>query len=292
MDKTTLKQILDVQQLILSKLDGIEKTNKEHSATIQTLIQNTKTLRTDLDGVITSQSLISEEFEEQKKNIKGLNNEIKTLKQKNTSLKTEYMNLNRSFTDINDKLRKGQGALNDLEQYGRRNMVDIGGIPRKKDEDTDDIVFKIAKKLDMTVKKDDIEISHRTSANKDAPIIVKFISRRTRNDFFVKRKQLRDVKVNELDIGLPLCDGKVYVNESLTALNGSIFKNSRQRLKPFCKYIWTNNGTTFVKQHDDSKKIIIKNMENISDIEQRFKLESADNLNNSIIQNENSQNEF
>ena len=101
------------------------------------------------------------------------------MKQKNTSLKTEYMNLNRSFTDVNDKLRKGQGALNDLEQYGRRNMVDIGGIPRKKDEDTDDIVFKIAKKLDMTVKKDDIEISHRTSANKDAPIIVKFISRRT-----------------------------------------------------------------------------------------------------------------
>ena len=78
----------------------------------------------------------------------------------------------------------------------------------------------------------------------------------------------------------------------ITSLNGSIFKNSRQRLKPFCKYIWTNNGTTFVKQHDDSKKIIIKNMENISDIEQRFKLESADNLNNSIIQNENSQNEF
>lgn len=60
-------------------------------------------------------------------------------------------------------------------------MVKISGIPKIKEEDTNSIVVKLAKKLDVSLSPKDLDVSHRTNNKKDAPIIVKFNSRRARD---------------------------------------------------------------------------------------------------------------
>lgn len=68
-------------------------------------------------------------------------------------------------------------------------MVDVKGIPRiaKKVR----IKFMDVKMVLMDVKMvlSDLEISHRTSQCEDAPILVKFASRRIRNKFWENRNK-------------------------------------------------------------------------------------------------------
>ena len=72
--------------------------------------------------------------------------------------------------------------LNSLEQYGRKYMTDVKGIPRWHNEDTYKIVINFAKLINVQLSLSDIAVSHRTSTKEDVGIIVKFISSRKRDE--------------------------------------------------------------------------------------------------------------
>ena len=213
--------------------------------------------------VVKSQEHINAEFNDQTKKHKILVETIAKLELSLKASKTDVKNLEKLVTDLQTKTNNNSTANNDLEQYGRRDMVDICGIPRHANEDTDQIVLNIAAELDVTVKKSDIAISHRTKPTPEAPIIVKFVSRRVRNSFFYKRNILKEKTLNYF--GFQGNTGKLYINESLTALNGELLKNTRKQLKgKNFKYIWTKNGTIFVRKDDTSEKTIIRSIKDLA----------------------------
>lgn len=59
----------------------------------------------------------------------------------------------------------------------------------------------------------DIEISHRISQDENAAIIVKFASRRIRNQFWENRKKTWDQTADVL--GFKGSESYIYINESL-----------------------------------------------------------------------------
>ena len=74
-------------------------------------------------------------------------------------------------------------TIDDLEQYGRREMLEFGGIPRDNKENSEEIVLNIAEKIDIPLKEDNIQACHRISRRPDAPKIVKFKSRKKKEQF-------------------------------------------------------------------------------------------------------------
>ena len=214
-----------------------------------------------MQGVIKSQTHISAEFDEQKSKQKDLEKTIKRLETDLLKSKTDTKNMEKQLKDLQVTAENAKSAVNDLEQYGRRDMVDICGVPRHVNEDTDQIVIDIAAKLGLTLTKTDIATSHRTKPTPDAPIIVKFISRNVRHSFFNLRSQLKLKTLN--DLGFQGAT-KVYINESLTASNGELLKKTRTTLKgKNFKHIWTKNGTIFLRKEDKSNKIIIRSVKDI-----------------------------
>ncbi len=68
-----------------------------------------------------------------------------------------------------------KSALNELEQYGRRECLEISGVPPIEGENCEDITIKVAKAMGVDIGKDDIVASHRIrKANGDPVIISKF----------------------------------------------------------------------------------------------------------------------
>ena len=55
--------------------------------------------------------------------------------------------------------------------------------------------MKLAKRLGVSLSQKDLDESHRTNNKDDAPIIVKFDSRRARDIFYDARKTLRTRKI-------------------------------------------------------------------------------------------------
>ena len=96
------------------------------------------------------------------------------------------------------KLQDLSGAHNDLEQYVRRECVEIRGIPLPSShskEDTNEIVLKVAKLMGVDIEDRDISISHRLrnsesykgKGNKSPPIVVKFVRRISKDKFYKAR---------------------------------------------------------------------------------------------------------
>ena len=50
-----------------------------------------------------------------------------------------------------------------MEQYSRRDCLEIRGIPQSQEEDTDEIVKKVGELIDVDLNCEDISVSHRLS---------------------------------------------------------------------------------------------------------------------------------
>ena len=68
-------------------------------------------------------------------------------------------------------------------------MVEISGIPRKKGEDCLNLISQLANLANITdFDISQIDLAHRTSPNELAPIIILFITKRDRLNFYNHKK--------------------------------------------------------------------------------------------------------
>ena len=84
------------------------------------------------------------------------------------------------------------------------------------------------KKIDENISQDDIDIAHRlgkSKTNKTLNIIVRFVSRRTRNNIY---KESRKLKSNAP--GKPTSE-RVFINKNLTKRNKHLFSLAKKERK-------------------------------------------------------------
>ena len=126
----------------------------------------------------------------------NLETENKKLKQQNVHLENQVLHLG--------------NQINDLEQYGRRQNLEIQGVAMNDDQETPQElelkVLSVLQHMDGSIDKDDIDVMHRLGSRKNKktqkqdmpPIIVRFISRKKRNTLFKAKKNLKDAKFDFL----------------------------------------------------------------------------------------------
>ena len=201
-----------------------------------------------------SQDFLNSKYEDQRK-------EIEALKKSNKDLYKENKLLQSAVQHLENDLSSANVDINNLKQYGRREMLEIVGIPREEHENTDSIVKKIGDKIKVPIDiNNDIEISHRTSSKPKAPIIVKFNNRRKRNLFYSegRKAKLKSKMFFEQDH-----DSNIFINESLTSHNKDIFNKTKEKLKAKFKYIWLKNGITLIKEDEQSKVERVLSLEDL-----------------------------
>ena len=157
--------------------------------------------------------------------------------------------------DTNKNTVKLHDEINDLEQYGQRIMLEIYGIPKTKNENTNKIAEQIANKLKVDLNENDIDVSHRLSNAINAGIIVKFTSWNKCEEILEKAKKAK-LKCGMLDLGTEYIDEFenkeitknkfIFVNESLTKTNKIKLSKTRELLKKHVKYIWVKKGKIFI----------------------------------------------
>ena len=227
---TIEKLILDLKSTLTSKYEEIDKR---------------------LEKVIDSQNFISSEFDK----FKTITDKLMT---DNVALRKDNDNLNAKVTALEKDIEAAHAATNDLEQYGRRSMLEIAGIPRTSEENTEQLVINLCSKLNLEVSPKDIEAAHRTSTKESANIIVMFTNRKLRNLVLSKRSQLRKVTTHDLGLITERSASKIFINESLTRRNKELFGAALKiRKDQHYKYIWTRNGKIFLRQTDGSRVINI-----------------------------------
>ena len=101
--------------------------------------------------------------------------------QEKTEILRESHRLKSECLHLSNELNQVKTNLNDLEQYTRRDCLEIRGIPIQTDrEDTDEIVKKVGEMVGVSIESKDISTSHRlisVSTNIDREVHVKICQR-------------------------------------------------------------------------------------------------------------------
>lgn len=195
-----------------------------------------------------------------KDSFKSLNDEVKTLREENVSLKNQNSELEKKVVEV-------ENVNEALEQYGRRNSVRISGVPVRQNEVTDDLVLDIAAALDVPMDMWEIDRSHRvgkaTKRNRD--ILVKFVSYRSRQKLYSRRKELRD---NDATTG-------VFINEDLTQSRSKLLYNARLLTKgdtAIFKAAYSSDGKIFILDKSDTRHLIQSN-DSLNKLKQTLQLQ-------------------
>ena len=191
-----------------------------------------------MDSLTESISFMSDKFDSLIKRIDSLEMKYKDVESENKCLKASR---------LNQRVSEHEDEMNNVQQYMRRDCVEIAGIPQHMGENTNHIVVKVGEVMGINLDESDISISHRLpvpsrnesyssrlrSGSKDGSpsndqipkIIVKFTRREMKEAYYSNRKYLRDK--SSLDIGMGIsCRNRIYISESLSPKNKELFAKS------------------------------------------------------------------
>jgi len=145
-------------------------------------------------------------------------------------------------------------ALDDLEQYTRRNSLEIHGIPDDCYSSTEEVVLKLAAVLNVNVNPSDIEITHKLKrrGNNSSPVIVKFISHKVETSLYKDRVKLRNVKVLDVFPGYSNAvraeEPRIFLNKNLTNYRRGLVSRANQMNRDgLLTSFWTIDGKIFAK---------------------------------------------
>ena len=161
------------------------------------------------------------------------------LMQNITNLKDEVINLKdiiiKNLQDENKRLKTKENVLenkiidleiqnNNLDQYSRRNNVEISGIPQSvSDNQLEEKVVDILKAIDVNITTNEIEACH-CLGKKKKNVIVPVINKKHCLKTLRNKKKLMSIDKNS--IGIP--NANLFIDENLTPASSKLAFNCRK----------------------------------------------------------------
>lgn len=239
-----LKQNESINQkmtAVLNRMDAMEKSLESQTGKSDALMYKLENQRKTIDGIETAMDAQSAWQDELIAKLESQNAAICDLKHKVSELEGAIAKRDVEICQL-------KVAVDNAEQYSRRQNIEIHGVSQQPNENLLDILNHISSKLVLPkLTLQDVEAAHRlkTKEGKTAPILVRFRDRNTRDSWAKKRSTLR----NE----------RIYINENLTrTLNNLLWETKRYAKDKGYTFTWIRNGKIFVRQKEGSAVIHIE----------------------------------
>ncbi|XP_054287896.1 uncharacterized protein LOC129003623 [Macrosteles quadrilineatus] len=209
----------------------------------QKVFMELKSTRNDISELKESLNFVSNMMDDSNKLMTEIKGELATLKKENDDLRKENATLTVEVTSLKDRVRS-------LEQYSRKNNVEISGIPQTPNEDVVKLVKDVGAALGIDIQEGDISIAHRVPSFKKErtqPLIVQFSRRTSRETLLKSFREKKTMTAKEIHAAFPA--RSVYVNEHLSPENKQFLSKLKEKCKEVgYKYAWCREGKFFVRK--------------------------------------------
>lgn len=154
---------------------------------------------------------------------------------------------------MQSQLDSAEAAVEDLQQYTRRDNIIINGLRNAVNGESEEDVFMkfVADKFPaVEIKPEEISRMHRLYVRPNAdnthsnnkPLIVRFTSHNAKERLYKQRKHLKGTNI--------------FLNEQLTSKLTSLYRDCKILLKDnFIQQLWTNDLRIFVRTNGEIKRI-------------------------------------
>ena len=205
-----------------------------------------------LVNIEVSQTFISEKYDK-------LLEAIQTTKKQVQSMEKKIKDQGETTSHLQDNVYDNVTSLDAMQQYLRRDCLEITGIPVLPVDKPKELVKELGSALGININENDISTAHRLPDTKKVKdrIIVKFVRRDVREEVYKNRKRLVGKSttclpsVNE-EIGKSIRNSsKIHINESLTAYRKRLFgKIHAFEKEKIYKFILTANGRIHLRENE------------------------------------------
>ena len=149
----------------------------------------------------------------------------------NTKQEKELSSLKENAELQQRKVTDDSVKLDNLEMYGRRQNLELEGIPSQPSENINITIMDLTKSVGIELKNSDISIAHRlpqkihrnkTTTRKPPTVIVRFTNRSVRNNVYRRRtafKAITKFPVNGMH--------QLFINENLTQPRKELFRRTK-----------------------------------------------------------------
>ena len=166
--KLTEPTIKDLASMLIKQEQSINKRFDEMSNKIDSInngfVEKLAVLENKLIEMEKSNIFISGQYESQRKSIDNMLKKQVALEKENMAFKEEIKSLEKKFISSAQE-------LNDLQQYGRRECIELVGIPKMENENTEEVAIKVFNEIGVKINQSDITACHRVPSRKGDPII-------------------------------------------------------------------------------------------------------------------------
>ena len=205
--------------------------------TVADILKDNKSLREEIAEMKSS-------IESQRREFSEVKESIASVKRENEALKSE---LQRPKEKLQEETEESQNLWyhhDELEQYTRKNSLEITGIP----ESTEEIVIKIAEVLNVDITPGDIEISHKLKRRDKTIIIVKFMNHKIKTKLYKERIKLKNIALTDLypSYASSVNPERIYINENLTSRRRRLVGTANgMRKDNLLVSVWAIDGKVF-----------------------------------------------
>ncbi|XP_078369155.1 uncharacterized protein LOC144653117 [Oculina patagonica] len=253
------------EEEVMEATTGAAETTEPNLADIQALLIS---IQKTTNSILKENNKLSNEVGELKSSFNRLETELLTTKttlikvqNTNKELRVELDAAKRKISQQREEIDGLQDGIDDLEQYSRKNSLEIVGVPVSI-RDNEGAVLKIARALNVDMKPEDIDICHRVRRKKSNPIIARFVSHKVKTKLYKQRVQLKHVNFSDLFPDATAADrvqaNKIFINENLTAFRRELLGKAHARKQELSLLgIWTIDGKMFVKTSPEGRPIRI-----------------------------------
>jgi len=174
------------------------------------------------------------------------------------------LELNAAKVKINkhdDEIYNLWDNLDSLEQYTRKNSLEIHGVPKEAYGSTEEAVLAIANALDVDISSNDIEISHH----------LKRRNSNTATKLYKARSRLKTMKMSSVfprcPASIPEFKDRIFINENLTGHRRFVMRQAnKMRGDGLPLSCWSLDGKIFVKTSPDGSPTRIFNENDLKNL--------------------------
>ena len=261
--------------------DSCEEVSEFDASSSEPSLTDIKEMLVDIKATVTTILTENQQFKEE---IKELNAALNANKRETEKLKTQLTKAEKANGTLQNELERTRHKLyeqieetnrldeiyDELEQYSRKNSLEIVGVPETAYTSTEEVVIRIGEAVNITINPEDIEISHKLKRKNSRPIIVKFLSHKVKSRLYKARTKLKGLKVSDIFpsyANASLHEQRIYINENLTDYRRELFWKANQKKKDnMIISAWTIDGKLFVKTSPDGTPIRIYGEEDLEDL--------------------------
>lgn len=228
-----------------------------------------KSFRDQLTGLENSIKFINSQYEDIKKLLSANSKEIKSIKDENKMLREDLLSLKARVKQLEDDNMRQQ-------QWTRLQNIELVGIPESSDEETPNIVVKVANYVGVSVDSSDIEFAHRIQPRRGGTtahprtIVARLRQRSTKDAIVAAARKKRSVTAGDVGLGGEQNvnkNNKIYINEHLCKENKQLFKQCKLKCKEAnYAFVWTKNCRIYVRRNPTSPPILITSTSDLKKI--------------------------